>query len=298
MTFNKPANVTYTEMAMYFDAHIYDDPKVRDDSTLYKYLYLLTYMLACKEKYFHKFEDYDEFSVYVATVVYMRIVKNRLRPKKVVNEDGTVTVEPGKMKSILNYLKSVLYVLKILYQKETSNEIIEFTPNSENYTTFLGSIQNSLGIQGDDEQKQIEIIESISELPDVIKQVINETPYKNDKVMCKRLYTSCLLTLLKSITLSNANKKKLESIDESENVDKYESTMLKLLNKERVDSITLWRLPEDMKDYVQLLINKIKENFKIAIYSIADEYEVSDLDLEDILRTASNTTPNNEMEDD
>ena len=254
-------------------------------------------MLACKSKYFHNFEDYDKFSIYVATTVYMRIIKGRLRPKKTVNEDGTITVEPGKLKSILNYLKNVLYVLKILYQQETFNEVVAVDPSKidGSYQLWASSLEYSLGCQGNEERKQLEIVEDINELPNIIQEVINETPYKTDKLMSKRLYTSCLLTILKSITLSKVSKDKLAGV--SEIGGKHDEVLVKLLSKERASSVTLWKLPDSMRDYVEMLTNKIREKLTINICATASDYEIDEFELDNIMKSMLNNDVDDYEED-
>ena len=64
MTYNKPPNMTYTAMCIYFDNNIYTSD--RDDNILYQYLYHICYMLACKSRYFRNYEDYDDFALYAS----------------------------------------------------------------------------------------------------------------------------------------------------------------------------------------------------------------------------------------
>lgn len=49
------------------------------------------------------------------------------------------------------------------------------------------------------------------ELPTIIKSICERTPYKNDRVMLHRLYVSCLLTFISSLTLSS---EKIESLQQ------------------------------------------------------------------------------------
>ena len=70
MQYTKPANLTYTDLCIYFDNNIYK--KDRNDFLLFEYLYHIVLMLASKARYFRDFEDYDEFAIFGATRVYLR----------------------------------------------------------------------------------------------------------------------------------------------------------------------------------------------------------------------------------
>jgi len=72
-------------------------------------MYLLGYMLASKAKYFTNIDDYDGYACYLAYDTFSRM-KN---PSKV------------RIKSVLNYMKSVMYFRKMSYQNETFAEIID-----------------------------------------------------------------------------------------------------------------------------------------------------------------------------
>ena len=55
MTYAKPAGVSYTQMAIYIDEHIYSDNK--DEEKLYTYMYHLAIMLATKGAYYSSAEE-------------------------------------------------------------------------------------------------------------------------------------------------------------------------------------------------------------------------------------------------
>ena len=52
----------HSKMAIYFDENFYSNE--RDDENCYKYMYLIYYMLACKNKYFASYSDYDGYDDY------------------------------------------------------------------------------------------------------------------------------------------------------------------------------------------------------------------------------------------
>ena len=72
-------------------------------------MYLLAYMLGCKAKYFHSINDYDGYAVYLAYATFTRMTDK----------------EKPKIKSVLNYMKSIQYFRKLGYEKESYSEIID-----------------------------------------------------------------------------------------------------------------------------------------------------------------------------
>ena len=73
-TYKKPKDKSYTDLAIWIDNNAYSENC--DDETLYKYLYILIYMLSYKRKFFKNFDDYDKYSIVTATRIFNRL-KNR-----------------------------------------------------------------------------------------------------------------------------------------------------------------------------------------------------------------------------
>lgn len=267
MTFNKPKNMSYVDMAIYFDAHIKDDP--RNDSLLYEYLYHLVYMLACKSRYFHKFEDYDQFALYAATKIYMRVIRNI------------------KVKSILNYVKAVLYPMKVDYQKEAFNEILNPDVDKRiNPDAIKSTMQDR--IQADYSYGLSDaLIEHMKLIPKYIRDVVNDTPYKDDALTSRRIYMSVLLTFLSSVTLSNLDIERLRRREEK-GLDN-DNNIVKLFNKERNKDVILWRLDSSMKDYISVLTIKVRKKFGQELMDVRKSFELSDDDLNAIMLSAYQT---------
>jgi hypothetical protein len=279
MTYNKPKNVTYTEMAIFFDKHI-KKPE-RDDNILYEYIYHLVYMLANKAKYFHDFKDYDEFSLYAAGKIYMRAI----------NEEKT----EKPIKSILNYIKAVIYPLKVDYQKEVYDEIINPDVDDRINGERLKSNLHK-PIQADYQDGLVEeIYRQLSLLPKYINDVVYESPYKNDKTVCRRLYISVLLSFLNGITLSNAGIEKIKR-RELKSLE-TENTAFKMLEKEKEVSTIVWRLDDSLTNYVEILTNKVRKKFGKDLLEIKKLYELPEEDLNAIMMSAYNTDPNDNNEE-
>jgi len=270
-TYSKPKNVSYTEMAMFFDKHI-KKPN-RDDNLLYEYVYHIVYMLANKSKYFHDYQDYDEFSLYAANKIYMRAI----------NQDKT----EKPIKSILNYIKAVIYPLKVDYQKETYDEVI----NPEVDDRINGErLKNNLHapILADYREGLMEeVYQQLNYLPKYINEVVQESPYKNDVLIARRLYISVLLSFLNGVTLTNQGIEKLKR-REIKMLD-TDNTAIKMLEKEKEISTLLWRLDESLINYVEILTNKVRRKFGRDLIEIKKSHELPEEDLKAIMMSAYNT---------
>lgn len=111
-------------------------------------------MLACKSRYFIKYEDYDDFALYAATTVYTRITG----PTFQNNPDRQV-------KSILNYLsRGAIYPLKVTYQIEAYQKTSN--PNREPGGMASFEAARKAAIQADySDGLQDVLLESFKELP-------------------------------------------------------------------------------------------------------------------------------------
>ena len=276
MTFNKPSNMSYVDMAIYFDKHIKDEN--RNDSILYEYLYHLIYMLACKARYFHKFEDYDQFALYAATKVYMRVIRNI------------------EVKSILNYVKAVLYPMKVDYQRESFNEVLNPEVDGRINPDAIKATMES-NIQSDYYYGMTdEIIAQFDSLPAYIKKEVNKSPYRDDPIIARRLYISILLTFLSSVTLSNDDIERLRR-REDRGLDN-DNSLIKMLSKERNRCVVVWRLDSNMKDYITLLTNKVRKRFGQELIDVKNSFELSEEDLSAIMMSAyQNQVENVKQED-
>lgn len=272
-TYNIPPGLTFTKMAMYFDEHIND--KERDDGLLYQYVYHLVYMRARQKNYFQSYTDYDDFALYAASKIYLRAIKQPL-------EDSDSKTKP--IKSILNYTKAVLYPLKVDFQKETYEEIIN--PNIDNRINGDKLLNNMHDAIQSDYQWGLfeEIFSQLESLPRYIEEVVQESPYKNDVLTARRLYMSILISFLKGITISNPGLEKVKK-REDKNL-KTDGVVLKMLEKERENSTTVWRLKDSMLNYVEVLTNRVRKKFGQDLIELSQSFLLNDAELESVVMSA------------
>lgn len=244
MLFNKDPNMRYVDMCAEFDNEFYTEG--RNDTKLFKYMYLVYYMFACKNNYFKRFEDYDEYAQYAATTVYTRYLRKERKGERI--------------KSLKNYAESTHYHLKVMWQKEKFNIVNGPDYGAEEAEAMEAYMRNLAESSAYTDTTLNDVEELLGNLPKIVSRVVNQSPFKKDKLMKHRLKISCLLTLLSGLTLSKDSISKLKSKQDAGKLDddtddKY---ILKLLKKEKENSLVLWKLDESMSDYVRMLVNKVR----------------------------------------
>lgn len=265
MLYSAKGNEKYTDLAIFFDENFYSDK--RDDEKCYRAMYLIYYMLACKKQYFRTYDDYDTFAQTAATTVYIRFL-NKWRKGE-------------RIKSILNYAKATVYPLSLSYKKQEYNESIVSKEDPSLLWTYKIKMRESIQEQYN-EGLPDSIVESFKEIPEMIREILDETPYANDKIAYMRLYKSCLISLIKSFTLSKYSEESLDKRNEKD-LDVSVEFLSKTFKREQEDATTLWRLEESMKDYVELLITKIKYRITDEINDVIRSYSLSVDTIDDIL---------------
>ena len=130
-------------------------------------------MLARKNRFFNKTEYYEDFATYLATYLYFRI-KN---PKQF---DDNFKMQ--KIKSILNYIKNIIYPRKVDFEQEHYSQVV--TPPEENKPveyainyTFSDMLSESV-----DELSRVEFDACLEDVNKTIKKFLKKIPYRTDKV--------------------------------------------------------------------------------------------------------------------
>lgn len=101
-------------------------------------MYHLIYALACKQGFFKNFADYDKFACYAATEVYLAMRRKLQHAGEIRHGKEIVPI-----KSVLNYVKTVLYPLKVNYQRENFSTVIDETANDK-YLEFEENMKESV----------------------------------------------------------------------------------------------------------------------------------------------------------
>ena len=241
MTYSKPAGVSYTQMAIYIDQNIYSDKK--DEEKLYTYLYHLAIMLATQGAYFSCAEEYDQFGLFSATRLYLRYTNQK---QFETNDDGSPKMK--KIKSCLNYIKRVIYPYKVDFDMEFNIE------NKDVDVIQLGGFD-----LGEHMIDQTSLFDSMSysftlgEISSIVRAHLKKIPYKTRSAEWMNIYTSCMLTLLNSMTLSNYQLKEFRKLK----LPKYE-TLERLYTQLRYEDPILFHLDPSMSTYIRVLVAELR----------------------------------------
>ena len=105
------------DLCIWVDEHVYKEDV--DHNLLFLNIQKIIYALAIKQRIFTNWSDYEPFSLVAATRIYRRYFNKRQflpegDPKKIT-----------KIKSVLNYVKNLMYPMKVQYQNETFKETLK-----------------------------------------------------------------------------------------------------------------------------------------------------------------------------
>lgn len=269
MLYTKPKGLKYTDMCIYCDNVVKDgNPSDEEINQVFEYLYHISFMLAHKHKYFNEFHYYEEFAIYFATEVLYRLFYN---PKlSQVDENGDPILKP--IKSVLNYMKSIIYGRKCAFEHLNYSQKITTGNSDYNYDSNISAkLKDSL----------ICTIESgvdiyLNTFSAEVKHLIyTSSPYKNDKLLLKNIYISCLLSVLNSITFTKAD---LESIENTYTLPKSKFKYINRLYKRNRDNcVVLYNLSESYRDYITVLVRRIFKQLREDLILLSkDEMEITD----------------------
>lgn len=243
MMYKKPENITYTDMCIYIDEHVYLPN--HDTETIYKYLYLLSVMLAKQASLFDKHRYYDGFGIFAATRVYLRLTN----PKQfMLNAEGYPKME--RITSILNYLRKSIYFLKVDYEQEEYSQSLSKECGDILYN-YENAIQHTL-----DGVHKIEFESTLTSVASSCKEFLKSLPYDLESVEGQNIYLSVLLTLLNSITLRNKHKKRVEHLTKTGRLK--DSHIVDFYELEKEEPPVLYHLDESMRDYITVLVRQVR----------------------------------------
>lgn len=259
MLFIKP-NMKYTDMCIYVDSVVKkDNPTEQEINTCFEYIYHIGFMLAHKHKYFNKNYYYEEFALFLATEVMNRLFFN---PKlKELDENGEPKLT--KIKSVLNYMKAIIYGRKIIFEQTNYSQQVSKQENYSNFSyTYNEDLYKSV--------KESSITLYFNSLSGTIKQIVYKNNfYKNNKLLMKNIYISCLLTVLNGLTFTQGDIDKLHNTYSS--IDSKYRLLGRLYSHNKDTALILYHLDKKYKDYIKVLVNKIYNQIKEDLAEISTQ---------------------------
>jgi len=242
MLWKKDPSMKYTDMCIWIDGNVSklanpgEFPEVED--LIYNYLWLLVKALAIKKRLFEHFEDYDPYAFYAAQRLFFALQKN------LKNQGKTIKGKQIKpIKSCLNYTKTLLYPMKVDYQKEAYREIINDEFTSKKFDSFSYQEQmrsEARESQGVSRQFWEYAQSSLLSSGALIDKVLARSPFQKGTPDYKHLRISIMINALNSMKL----KKKLDA---------------------EVPTIVLWKLPKSMASYTRILLREFCTEIKKEI---------------------------------
>lgn len=271
MQWKKDPKLKYTDLCKYIDANIdkiAEPGKYPDvENTVYNYLWLVVKALAIKKCMFNNFQDYDPYAFYSANRLYFALRKNYLNQGKTIK--GKL-IRP--IKSCLNYMKALLYPMKIEYQNETFREIIseEFVSKKFDSFTFKEQMRDDArSNQGINEIFISYVKNSFEHIGVLADKVLTKSPFSPHSIDYKKLKMSLMLNAINSLK----SKKRLDS---------------------ELPTVLLWKLPKSMSSYVRILLKEFYSEIKLEIMECHNLTNMRDDVVDRILQNATEDHENYE----
>ena len=235
-------------MCIFIDKNIYrEDITDTEKNTVFEYLYHLAKMLSVKGRFFNRSHYYEDFALYVASELFMRLTNQK---QFEYDSDGNPKME--KIRSVLNYMKGILVCKKITFESEFYSQILSKDDVIETHPeyTFQSVLKDSV-----DELELIEFDACLRDACKTIRNFLSRIPFKNDRIMMQNIYISCLLSFLNSITLSHSDVRKIK---DTKTVSIADGLIDECFAKENVDFSLTYHLPKNMKSYIHVLTKEAK----------------------------------------
>ncbi len=268
MIYKMPKGQKYTDLCIYIDSEI-KKPDC-DEEKCFEYMYHLFYILAVKGRMFITASDYDNYALYGATQLFLRYRKEK---------------EPGSklkpIKSCLNYIKRILYPLKVNYQKSNFFQVFKEEALNGNAPIGIADNQKKTAENINNDLLRTEYKYCLTQIAATIKLIIRDSPYSNNKVTMHNLYISCLLTLLKTITISNKNLERLK-VRKRRNIV-TDSFIDKIYEEESKDDVVIYHLDKTMGNYIDTLVKRCKKEIAKDLSYIVDSYNLPDNTIKEML---------------
>ena len=268
MIWHKPSSLKYTDLCMYVDENMSkivnpgENPEI--ENTVYNYLWLIVKALAIKKCLLEDFKEYDAYAFYAANRLFFALRKNQLNQGQVIKGKK---IRP--IKSCLNYMKALMYPMKIEYQREAYREIIseEFVSKKFDSYNFKEQIRAEARIDaGVTEDFRGYLKEGLSNIDDILDNVLKKSPFTPGTVDYKKLKMSLLLNTLNALRV----KKRLDS---------------------ELPTIILWKLPKSMSSYIRILLKEFYTEIKLEIIDCYKQADLDDDEIDKLLQNSNEDIP-------
>lgn len=260
----------YTDRAIYVDNNIGKEDA--DVGKIFDYIVDICYMLAKKGRLFKDKDERESFALYMASIVYMRMTN----PKTLLPETDPKYLPP--VKSCLNYIKKTINAKRVDFLKITrkqasrrDNDIEQSAMQAYTEEGIKNQVPATL---------PAEVCLCFDTLDKIVKSIVNSGVYKNDRVLCYKIYISVLLTLLNNYTASTKNKERLRK---AYTRAYYETVLAETIKSEEERGPILLGLDDSFRAYVSFVAQSTKMKLVQDIKDILVDYQIPDDMTADIL---------------
>lgn len=184
-----------------------------------------------------------------------------------------------KLKSSLNYMKSVLSFRKIKYEEQRHQEVMGTAYDDFNSDAYIDNCRSTLEKANHHRTEEL-MIELLQETPKIIKRNI-PSMFKDDKALYNNIYMSCLLSMLNRIIFTKKKKNYFDT--QMETADIFNE--LKYYKNNISKDIILWHLDDSYRTAVQVTMNKTDNYLVKEIKEIISENMLTKDTFDDIMNS-------------
>lgn len=247
MIFKRPPHLSITDLCIYVDENVYKENK--DEQLIYEYIYHIVNSLAINKKLFNDYHYYEDFALFSANRIYLRLTN----PKQFqLNADGKPKLKP--IKSVLNFIKAVLYPFKVDFEQSEYCQC--YNQNPKETEIFINyNFNNLLNISTDPMLKPFfsSVLNSVDKL---CKDFLNKIPYKKDSSTWMNIYFSIMLSLCKQFKLTESHKQYIQKLINCKRLT--DNHLEEIFNRLEEKNIVLFHLDESYRDYITVLLKEFK----------------------------------------
>ena len=264
MTFYKPKELTYTQIAQWVDSnHMSTDC---DENKLCEYIYHLVVLKTQQCCYFKESEQIDDFSLYCTSKLLQKIYSCREKQES--------------LKSIVNYIRTVISPWKAEYIREFCTGSAESNIADFDLSDFSDYLIDTAS-QCDYNSYWFECIN----VSDVIRKYLKQIPRKKNSAEWSNIYTSCLLTLQDRIKTASSAKKTSDTND-----PKVIDRIIRNIKKRPP---ILYHIEDSKANYITTLVNELTHALASEIsHTTASKVSVSAC-MRNLVTAASNSEEEN-----
>lgn len=285
MIYKRPKNVTISEMMMYIDDNVYKE--TFDEQKIYEYLYHIIYSLASEACMFHKARYYEDFAVFGATRVYMRLTNKK---QFQLDEEGNPRL--SKIKHVKNYINSTLRHMRVDFEQSNYYQSCNADENSD----WVSYDFNKLLYKSMDLLSQCEFKVMLFDVATMCRHFLKTLPYAVDSAEWINVYVSVMLTFMNQLTLNRLDREYLQHLKKTGRLkerhinDAFESV--------RNNGPILYHLPESMSNYIIVVTRELKRLISDELSDALCSNSASDMQLIDYITYSYELDTEGTLDDD